>query len=128
MADTSGFGHIPGMVLLNGGKLNPQKVDQTLLEMYHSKYPSHRDTFLLPVHVIFNEIDGRIEPSVLFDIGHAASNLKPWTGRGDSGETFALQGTITRAQLELISGKRGVKFIWLLNDRSRWTYHWPGIY
>ncbi len=125
MADTSGFGHLPGLNI--DGTLNQDKVDQRLLAMLFSTWPPNDTTFLLPAHVILHEKDGFVDPTTLRTIYKGAPNLEDWSGHGNSGESFALQGIISRGQLRFLSSLPGVKFIWLLSDRTRWTYGWPGL-
>lgn len=127
MADTSGFAHYPGLVVFSGGSPDRTKVDQRLIGMYDSNWPSDEHTFLLPAHITFDENEGNVSPLDLMTILQNAPNLKSWNGNGRTGETFALVGLISRGQLRLISNLPGIKFIWLLEDRNQWNYQWPNI-
>ncbi|MBX9879787.1 MAG: hypothetical protein K2Y22_15120 [Candidatus Obscuribacterales bacterium] len=124
MADTTGFGHLPGSNA-GGGPLNRAIVDERLLAMFDSSSPPQDTIFILPVHIIFDEKDGYVSPQALRNIQKHASELEHWFGNGYTGETFALQGNLSRRQLAYVSRQPGVKYIWLLADRCRWTYSWP---
>jgi len=125
MADTSGFGHI-AYSHGGGGPLNRANVDLRLIAMYDSNLPEIR--LILPVHITFNEKDGYVSPFALRELqSQGLTNLQDWYGNGITGETFALQGNISKLQLAFISRLPGVKFVWLLNDRQRWLLDWGNI-
>ncbi|MBX9772568.1 MAG: hypothetical protein K2X29_14420 [Candidatus Obscuribacterales bacterium] len=126
MADTSGFGHLD-YSYGGGGPLNRTSVDLRLLAKYDRNSPPQDTHFFLPVHITFDEKAGYVSPYALREIQRQASQLKDWYGTGITGETFALQGNISRLQLAFISRLPGVKFVWLLNDRQSWPIKWQDI-
>lgn|GEM_PF-3429981 len=125
--DTSGYGHFPGSPLLGGGPLNREKVDLRLLAMYDRETPYYDYIFILPVHVVLDENNGYIRLKEFTEIQWHTPNLENWFGTGYTGETFALQGNASRRQLAFLSRHPSVKFVWLWNDRAKWSYSWTGI-